>query len=188
MERTQLPRTCRSGVNRYTADARGYLRVFRQVVVAGRAQYIAADGTLPPYERLLLGGASTVRGFDTGAFEGDRMLAASAELRVPITSVLSGAKLGVTAFMDAGKAWDFGQSADAVEWHRGVGGGVFLIASIVRINLDVARGLKTGDIKVHLSSGFTFSISRTHSSGRTRRWPAARRAGACTRGTSIRRS
>jgi surface antigen Omp85-like protein len=143
-------------VNRYTADARGYLRVFRQIVVAGRAQYVAADRTLPPYERLLLGGASSVRGFDTGAFDGDRTLAASAEIRVPITSVLSGAKLGVTAFMDAGKVWNVGQSADAVEWHRGAGGGVFLIASIVRINLDIAHGLKTGDTKVHLSSGFTF--------------------------------
>jgi hemolysin activation/secretion protein len=130
--------------------------VFRQIVVAGRAQYVAADRTLPPYERLLLGGASSVRGFDTGAFDGDRTLAASAEIRVPITSVLSGAKLGVTAFMDAGKVWNVGQSADAVEWHRGAGGGVFLIASIVRINLDIAHGLKTGDTKVHLSSGFTF--------------------------------
>jgi hypothetical protein len=45
---------------------------------------------------------------------------------------------------------------DQAEWHRGVGGGLFLIASIVRINLDIARGLKTGDTKVHLSSGFTF--------------------------------
>jgi hypothetical protein len=143
-------------INRYTADARGYLRVFRQIVLAGRAQYIAADGTLPPYERLLLGGASSVRGFDTGAFEGDRTLVAAAEVRVPITSVLSGAKLGVTAFMDAGKAWDFDQSPSGVEWNRGVGGGVFLIASILRINLDVAHGLKTGDTKVHLSSGFTF--------------------------------
>ncbi len=42
-------------------------------------------------------------------------------------------------------------------WHRGVGGGVFLIATIVRINLDVAHGLKDGDTRVHLSSGFSAS-------------------------------
>jgi hemolysin activation/secretion protein len=143
-------------VNRYHADARGYLRVFRQIVIAGRAQYSAADATLPPYERLLLGGSGSVRGFSTGTFDGDRTLITAAEVRVPITSVLSGAKLGVTAFMDAGKAWNFGGSMDAAEWQRGVGAGVFLIASIVRINLDVARGLKTGDTHVHLSSGFTF--------------------------------
>ena len=84
------------------------------------------------------------------------MFSTSAEVRVPLTSVLRGAKLGVTAFTDAGKAWDFGSSMDQAEWHRGVGGGLFLIASIVRINLDIAHGLKTGDTKVHLSSGFTF--------------------------------
>ncbi len=149
-------RTAPDRINRYTAEARGYLRVYRQAVVAGRAQYVSADATLPPYERLLLGGSSTVRGFRTGAFDGDRTLATSAELRVPITSVLSGAKLGFTAFVDAGQIWNVGQSREEVEWRRGVGGGVFLIAPLVRINLDVARGLKTGDTRVHVSSGFTF--------------------------------
>jgi len=149
-------RTIPDRVNRLTGDARGYLRVFRQIVVAGRASYTGTDASLPPYERLLLGGSSTLRGFDTGAFAGDRILSTSAEVRVPLTSVLNGAKLGITVFTDAGKAWDVGSSMDQAEWHRGVGGGLFLIASIVRINLDIARGLKTGDTKVHLSSGFTF--------------------------------
>jgi outer membrane protein assembly factor BamA len=143
-------------VNRYTTEARGYVRVYRQTVFAARAQYITADATLPPYERLLLGGSSTVRGFRTGTFDGDRALVTSAELRVPITSVLNGAKFGVTAFVDAGKVWNVDQSLDDVEWRRGVGGGIFLMASLIRINLDVARGLRTGDTRVHLSSGFTF--------------------------------
>jgi hypothetical protein len=143
-------------VNRYTTDARGYLRVFRQVVVGARAGYVAADGTLPPYERLLLGGSSSVRGIGTGAFDGDRKLETSVELRAPITSVLNGAKLGLNAFYDAGKAWDHGARMDDAEWHRGAGAGIFLIASIVRINVDVARGLKTGGTRVHVSSGFSF--------------------------------
>lgn len=145
-----------SPVNRHTADARGYVRVYRQVVLAARAQYTAADAPLPPYERLLLGGASSLRGFRAGAFDGDRTIAASAELRAPITSVLSGAKLGVTAFYDAGAAWDRRQRFDAAEWHRGVGAGLFLIASVFRINVDVAHGLKTGATRVHLSTGFAF--------------------------------
>ena len=149
-------RTLPDRVNRYTADGRGYLRVFRQVVVAGRAAYVGADASLPPYERLLLGGASSVRGFRTGAFDGDRTFASSVEVRAPLTSVLNGAKLGVTAFTDAGKVWNFGSSMEDAEWHRGVGGGVFLIASVMTLNLDVARGLKTGDTRVHFSSGFSF--------------------------------
>jgi hypothetical protein len=143
-------------VNRYASDGRGYLRLYRQLVVAARAQYVAADQTLPPYERLLLGGSATVRGFGTGSFDGDRSLVTSLEFRTPITSVLSGAKLGVTAFMDAGKIWNFGQSLDDATWRQGVGGGVFLIAPLMRINLDVAYGLKTGKTRLHVSSGFTF--------------------------------
>jgi outer membrane protein assembly factor BamA len=149
-------RTIPDTVNRLSADARGYLRVFRQIVLAGRAAYTGADASLPLYEQLLLGGSSSVRGFDTGAFAGDRTLVTSAELRVPITSVLSGAKLGLTVFYDAGKAWDFGGRMEDAQWHRGAGAGVFLIASIMRINLDIARGISTGDTHVHLSSGFTF--------------------------------
>jgi hypothetical protein len=143
-------------INRYTTDARGYVGLIRQAVLAARVQYATADRTLPPYERLLLGGAQTLRGFGAGAFDGDRMLVTSAELRVPITSVLSGAKLGATAFFDAGKAFDVGQRLSDATWHRGVGGGLFLIAAVVRINLDVAHGLKNGDTRVHLSSGFSF--------------------------------
>jgi hypothetical protein len=143
-------------VDRYTADARGYVRVFRQMVVAARAQYTGAGASLPPYERLLLGGAPTLRGFRAGSFDGDRMLVSSAELRVPVTSVLSGARFGVTAFVDAATVWDHGQPASSAAWHRGVGGGVFLIASVLRINVDVARGLGTGRTRLHLTSGFSF--------------------------------
>jgi outer membrane protein assembly factor BamA len=148
---TTLPR-----INRYTTDARGYVRVVRQAVIAGRAWYTAADATLPPYERLLLGGSSTLRGFRTGTFDGDRLLATSVELRVPTTSVISGAKLGFIAFLDAGKAWDFDRRLEDAQWHRGAGGGVFLLASMIRLNLNVARALKDGDVRVHLSSGFSF--------------------------------
>jgi hypothetical protein len=143
-------------INRYTTEARGFLGIIRQAVLAGRVQYSTSDRTLPPYERLLLGGSSNLRGFATGTFDGDRLFVTSAELRVPITSVLSGAKLGVTAFMDATKVFDVGQKLKDAPWHQGVGAGVFMIATIVRINLDVARGLRTGDTRVHLSSGFSF--------------------------------
>ena len=143
-------------INRYTLDGRGYLRVIRQAVLAGRIQYVTADATLPPYERLLLGGASTLRGFDAGRFAGDRLLVSSAELRVPLTSVIRGAKLGVLGFVDAGKTADHGASLADAEWKRAAGGGLFLIASIVRLNLDVAHGFDEGRTRVHFSTGFVF--------------------------------
>jgi hypothetical protein len=142
-------------INRYNADARGYLGVFRQNVLAGRVQYFHADATLPPYERLLLGGASTLRGFHAGAFDGDKMLVTSAELRAPITSVLHRARLGVTVFVDAAKAADFGAGLKDAPWHRGAGAGLFLIAPLVQINLDVAHGFDAGT-RLSLGTGFSF--------------------------------
>jgi hypothetical protein len=143
-------------INRYETDARGYLRVVGQAVVAGRAQYYNSDATLPPYERLLLGGSSNLRGFRTGTFDADRLLVTSAELRVPLTSVLHGAKLGLTVFMDASKAADFNGSFRDSEWHRGAGAGLFLIAPLLKINLDIAHGLNGGGTRVNLGTGFSF--------------------------------
>jgi outer membrane protein assembly factor BamA len=143
-------------INRYNAEARGYLGVFRQIVLAGRVQYTGADATLPPYERLLLGGAPTLRGYSPGTFDGDEMLVGSAELRVPITSVISGGQLGVTAFFDAAKIIDYDGRFDDVPWQRGVGGGIFLIASVFRINLDVGYGLENEKTRLHFATGFSF--------------------------------
>lgn len=143
-------------INRYNTDARGYVRVVRQAVVAGRVQYFNTDATLPPYERLLLGGSSNLRGFRTGMFDGDRMIVTSGELRVPITSVISGAKFGVSVFTDAAKAVDFGASLKDADWHRGAGAGIFIIAPLVKINLDVAHGLNGGGTRLSLGTGFSF--------------------------------
>jgi hypothetical protein len=143
-------------INRYNTDARGYLRVVRQAVVAARAQYFTSDATLPPYERLLLGGPSNLRGFGTGTFDGDRMIVTSAELRVPITSVIHGAKFGVDVFTDASKVADVGTSLGDVTWRRGAGAGIFVIAPLVKINVDVAHGFDGGGTRVTLGTGFSF--------------------------------
>jgi outer membrane protein assembly factor BamA len=143
-------------INRYETDARGYLRVIGQAVAAGRVQYFTSDATLPPYERLLLGGSSNLRGFGTGTFAGDRMVVTSGELRVPLTSVLHGAKLGVSAFIDVSKIAEFGASLKDAEWRRGAGGGVFIIAPFVKLNFDVAHGLDGGGTRLNLGTGFSF--------------------------------
>jgi hypothetical protein len=143
-------------VNRYLVDTRGYVGVFRQLVLAARAQYTAADAPLPIYERILIGGASTLRGFNAGEFTGDRAFVTSAELRLPITSVLNAAKLGVYGFADAAKAYDYGTRFEDAPWRQSAGAGAFMIASVVRLNLEVGHGFKTGDTRVHFGMGFAF--------------------------------
>ena len=74
--------------NVYRADAHGYVGLLGASVLAVGARYETADRALPAYAQPLLGGASTLRGFRAGAFAGDELFAASAELRVPFTSPL----------------------------------------------------------------------------------------------------
>ena len=75
---------------------------------------------------------------------------------MPITSVISGAKLGLTVFADAAKAVNYGEKLSDAKWQRGAGAGLFLIASVVKLNLDVSHGFDGGGTRLHLSSGFAF--------------------------------
>jgi hypothetical protein len=142
-------------INRYRLDGRGYLGLVGQAVLAGRVQYFTSDAAMPIHERYILGGASTLRGFRAGAFHGNRAIVTSGELRVPLTSVISGATLGLNLFHDAAKAVDHDVSLRETRWQRSTGAGVFLIASVVKLNLDIARAHDHGT-RVHLSTGFAF--------------------------------
>ena len=72
--------------------------------VAGRLWFEGASALLPPWERALLGGSpaagGTLRGWPVGAAAGDRLAAASIELRLPLTSLLSEGRIGVRFFYD----------------------------------------------------------------------------------------
>jgi outer membrane protein assembly factor BamA len=113
---------------------------------------------VPAHERYLIGGSDTLRGFRAGTLNGTEFLVTSGELRVPLTSVVTGARLGLTVFMDGVNKLDVDDGIDTAGWRRSAGGGLFLIASVIRLNLDVARGIGRhgGDTRIHLSSGFAF--------------------------------
>lgn len=142
-------------VNRVRFDVRGYAGLVGQSVLSLRAQLASADGALPPYERFLLGGAETVRGYRAGSFAGDRLAAASAELRIPISSPLSFGRAGVDVFADVGTVVDRGAPFQDARFHPGFGGGVFLLASVFQLNADIAvrRG---GGVRLHVMSGLRF--------------------------------
>jgi outer membrane protein assembly factor BamA len=146
-------------VNRFRADARGFVPLLKQSVLALRVYSETADRTLPPYERSLLGGATdqrgTMRGFRAGFASADNLFATSAEIRIPISSPLSVGRLGLNVFYDAGAAFDDGQKLKNAKFYRGVGAGAWFSVAILKVNLDVARGLGEGT-RVHLSTGFTF--------------------------------
>lgn len=140
---------------RLTADARGFVGLFGQTVVALRVQHVHAANPLPAFEQVLLGGDATLRGFPLGYRSGDRLVAGSAEIRVPLSTPRLLRRLGVAVFVDTGTTYGARETLDGAIWDTGVGAGVFLQGPLVGLRLDVARGLGSGT-RVHFSLGTTF--------------------------------
>ncbi len=142
-------------VDRYRVEARGFKRLFRQNVLALRAEYDNASGPLPQYEQWLLGGSS-LRGVRSGAYAGDQRVLWSAELRVPFSSPLSVGRVGFTVFMDGGATAAHGERLSSQPRHNSAGAGLFLIAAVLQLNLDVSRSIDGRSTRVHFGTGFTF--------------------------------
>jgi outer membrane protein assembly factor BamA len=127
--------------NQSDVDLRGYLGLIGQSVLIVRGQRSDSDRSLPPYLRPLLGGVQNLRGFRAGSAAGDTLVGASAELRVPMTSPLSFVKAGLSAFLDLATVYDKGQRLSDRHFERGAGGGVWLSAAFIRIDMYVAHAL-----------------------------------------------
>lgn len=136
-------------------DGRGYLGLIGQTVLAVRAAREAANGPQPRYLRPLLGGWSSLRGFEAGAFHGDIVVTGSAELFVPLTSPLNVGRVGVSTFVDTGVAYDHGYAFSDQTRRTGYGGSLWFTATGFKLSFSVAhgRGAKT---RVNFGGGFTF--------------------------------
>jgi outer membrane protein assembly factor BamA len=141
--------------NRRTLDARGYLGLFGGSVLALRGLSITSDAPLPVYEQNLLGGPSSLRGFDTGYLANDNLAGASAEIRIPLTSPLSVGRFGVKVFADYGTAYPHGQKLGDQTFDLGMGGGAYMHLTLISLGLDVAKG-RNADWRFHFGMGVTF--------------------------------
>jgi outer membrane protein assembly factor BamA len=142
-------------VDRYRVDARGFKRLFGQNVLALRAEYDTASAPLPQYEQWLLGGSS-LRGVRAGEFAGDKRFLWSAEVRVPFSSPLSVGRVGFNAFMDGGVTAPYGARLADQPRHKSAGAGLFLIATVLQLNVDVSRSIDGKSTRFHFGTGFTF--------------------------------
>ena len=142
--------------NQRRADVRGYLGLFGQTVLAVRGLSVTTNRALPPYEHLLLGGASNLRGYDAGYKAGDNLVAASAELRVPLTSPVRVGRFGIKLFVDTGTVYGIGEKLkDQTPHDRGIGAGAYFHMTVLNLALDVARS-RDGDMRYHFGLGVTF--------------------------------
>jgi outer membrane protein assembly factor BamA len=127
-------------VARSELEARGYVGLPGQNVLVLRALRTDGDGPFPLFLKPLLGGMANLRGFEAGSAAGDTLVAASAELMVPLTSALNTAKIGVSVFADTGTVYADGERFSDQTLREGYGGSVWLTAAVLRLNLAVAHG------------------------------------------------
>lgn len=144
-----------AGAGRTDLEARGYVGVYGQTILAVRAIRSDADRSLPLYLKPLLGGMANLRGFKAGTAAGDTLVATSAEVIVPLTSPLNIGRLGVSGFIDAGTAYDKSSRLADQTWKQGIGGSVWLSAAFVRFNLAIARG-RGSSTRVHVGANVAF--------------------------------
>ena len=137
------------------ADVRGFVGLSGQTVLGLRVLYQGAGGSLPGYAQPLLGGLASVRGHRFGHRAGDRLAAASAELRFPVSSPLSFGRAGVRVFFDTGAVYGAGDDIYRTRFSQGAGAGVFLNAAFINLQLDVAHDLD-GDVRLHFGTGVSF--------------------------------
>ena len=143
-----------AAVLRPSVDAQAFKGVGGQAVLAARVLYEGASAPLPPYERSLLGGLGTLRGWKFAARVGDSLLAASIELRLPLSSPLATGKTGFLLFYDTAAVWNAGSARD--QWLEGVGVGVFVDLPVIgSVRFDVGHDLR-GGVVVHSVAGFGF--------------------------------
>jgi hemolysin activation/secretion protein len=142
-------------VNQTAVEGRGHLGLVGQNLLVIRALRQGSSRPLPPNFKPLLGGMSNLRGFEAGHAIGDTLVAGSAELRMPLTSPLNIGKAGVSAFVDLGTVYNEGERLRRQKFERGIGGSAWVVATVVRLELSVARGLGAGT-RVQFGAGVTF--------------------------------
>ena len=136
-------------------DAQAFKGVGGQAVVAARFLFEGASAALPPYEKALLGGGGNLRGWRVGARAGDRLAAASVELRLPLGSPISMGNAGVRIFYDTAAAYDAGRSLGDQRFLRGAGAGVFLTVPFGSLHLDAGHDFR-GSVRIHAGAGLGF--------------------------------
>lgn len=140
---------------RLELEARGYVGLVGQNILAVRALRTDSDRPLPPYLQPLLGGMANLRGFAAGTEVGDTLVASSAELIVPLTSPLNLGKIGVSAFIDAATIYNNDDRRANESWKQGYGGSLWLSAAVLRLNIAVAHG-RGSSTRIHVGANVSF--------------------------------
>ena len=108
----------------------------------------SSGGNVPLSEQFFLGGYDLLRGYDLYSVYGDRMVLGTGEVRIP-----AGAGVQAVVFVDAGNAYQPGQTFGSGGLKTGVGVGLRFLSPIGPIRFDLAHGKTT---QTYISLGQSF--------------------------------
>jgi len=139
-------------------------RPSRLALRAAGGAVLARDGaTIPATQLFLTGGDTTVRGYRYQSIgvendlrllvSGRYMVAGSVEWQRPITVRGNRSDWEHTVFVDAGSVAD---TPNQMKLYTGVGTGIRWASPVGPLQADIAYGIKTQKMRLHLRMGFTF--------------------------------
>ncbi|HET9425692.1 MAG TPA: BamA/TamA family outer membrane protein [Gemmatimonadaceae bacterium] len=156
---------------RITGTARSYTSITSRVVWAQRVVAQNLSGAVPFYELYTIqgsfkddegiGGAGTVRGLPKNRFTGKGLVFANEELRWRAADFRARGRVSaviLSGFVDAGRVWERGLSADGLfaDYHMGFGGGArFRYGENFVVALDVAHS-KESTAPMYIGLGYSF--------------------------------
>lgn len=138
---------------RVIVDARGYVGLIRQAVLALRAQSVTTSEPVPAFEQQLAGGIPSLRGYDVGSFAADNLAALSAELLLPLTSPLNVGRLGIKLFADSAAVYTSGEALGDQRLRWGYGVGTFVNATVFSFGVDLGWREGGGRPNAHVLFG-----------------------------------
>lgn len=127
-----------------------YFKVRKGHTLAVRLSTGYGFGDLPDIDKFRVGGAETLRGYDTFAFNGNKKLLGNAEYRFKLADNLQG-----VVFTDAGYAWKQEEKVNLNDVKVGAGVGLRIDTPIGMIRLDYGWG-KDGKGQSYFSIGQPF--------------------------------
>lgn len=136
--------------SKFEQESIRYFPVRKGHTLALRASAGYGVGDLPEIDKFRVGGAETLRGYDTYEFTGNKMVLGNAEYRFKLADNLQG-----VVFTDAGKAWADDETINLNELKVGAGVGLRIDTPIGMIRLDYGWG-DEGKGETHFSIGQPF--------------------------------
>jgi hypothetical protein len=141
------------------AEARTYLGVdwpLQTTLALRAAGEQNLGGAYPFFKAAFLGGAGSLRGFESERFAGNASLVGNAELRLGLVrfNVLFPGTLGVSAAIESGRVFSEGEISE--RWHTAYGGGAYVTLVDRAITMSVSAMQSPEKLGIYVSGGFGF--------------------------------